>query len=285
MDLNKFASIFAMRNCNNSLTIICLCLSKRSTSEKVVIIDPLGRLTGHSVEITCNICPSVPTFQNLAKQNHFQMKVMITTGINVGLAEGIIDDTHVLFTIMFNCFINNFIYLGIDWQMVDFGMDLQACITMFEKPMGILAILEEESLFPKATDKTFEEKLKVNHLGKSPNFAKPQTRNDKDAHFAIVHYAGTVSYNLAGWLEKNKDPLNDTVVELLKTGSNKLVVHIFHDHPGQSAQPEEKGKKGKKAKGGGGKTVSTFYKNQLDSLMNTLNATEPHFIRCIVPNR
>ncbi len=63
---------------------------------------------------------------------------------------------------------------GINWEMVDFGMDLQACITMFEKPMGILAILEEESLFPKATDKTFEEKLKANHLGKSPNFAKVQ---------------------------------------------------------------------------------------------------------------
>jgi myosin heavy subunit len=80
--------------------------------------------------------------------------------------------------------------------MVDFGMDLQKCIDMFEKPMGILSILEEESLFPKATDKTFEEKLVVNHLGKSPTFQKPKpsgaTDKDKskDAHFAIVHYAG-----------------------------------------------------------------------------------------------
>ena len=43
---------------------------------------------------------------------------------------------------------------GIEWEMVDFGMDLQAAIIMFEKPMGVWAILEEESLFPKATDKT-----------------------------------------------------------------------------------------------------------------------------------
>ena len=50
---------------------------------------------------------------------------------------------------------------GIDWVMVDFGMDLAAAIIMFEKPMGIWAILEEESLFPKATDKSFEEKLKA----------------------------------------------------------------------------------------------------------------------------
>ena len=62
---------------------------------------------------------------------------------------------------------------GIDWVMVDFGMDLQAAIIMFEKPMGLWAILEEESLFPKATDKSFEEKLKAS-LGKLPIFLKPQ---------------------------------------------------------------------------------------------------------------
>ena len=51
--------------------------------------------------------------------------------------------------------------------------------------MGVLSILEEESLFPKATDKTFEEKLKANHLGKSPTFLKPKPGGpDKDAHFA-----------------------------------------------------------------------------------------------------
>ena len=176
---------------------------------------------------------------------------------------------------------------GIDWAMVDFGMDLQNCINLFEKPMGILAILEEESLFPKATDKTFEDKLKTNHLGKSANFVKPSTKTDKNAHFAIAHYADTVSYNVTGWLEKNKDPLNDTVVELMKSGSNKLVVHIWADHPGQGADADDMkqgGKKGRKAKGSSCKTVSSFYKMQLDSLMNTLYATDPHFIRCIVPN-
>ncbi len=82
-----------------------------------------------------------------------------------------------------------FCLLGIEWAMVDFGMDLQKCIDMFEKPMGLLSILEEESLFPKATDKTFEEKLMANHLGKSAPFQKPK-QGDKDAHFAIIHYAG-----------------------------------------------------------------------------------------------
>merc|ERR1712064_107325 len=122
---------------------------------------------------------------------------------------------------------------GIDWAMVDFGMDLAACIIMFEKPMGIWAILEEESLFPKATDKSFEEKLKAS-LGKLPVFLKPQSKTDKNAHFAISHYAGIVSYNVTGWLEKNKDPVNDTVVEIFKsTSSCQLLVHLWAGHPGQ----------------------------------------------------
>merc|ERR1712141_367211 len=121
---------------------------------------------------------------------------------------------------------------GIDWAMVDFGMDLAACIIMFEKPMGIWAILEEESLFPKATDKSFEEKLKA-ALGKCGPFAKPQSKTDKNAHFACIHYAGTVSYNVTGWLEKNKDPVNDTVVDVLKRSSNALLVLLWRDHPGQ----------------------------------------------------
>jgi len=170
---------------------------------------------------------------------------------------------------------------GIDWAMVDFGMDLAACIIMFEKPMGIWAILEEESLFPKATDKSFEEKLKAQHLGKSPPFAKPQSKTDKNAHFAIIHYAGTVSYNVTAWLEKNKDPVNDTVVDVLKRGSNELMVHLWLDHPGQSAPPDEGKKKKKK---GASKTVSSVYLVQLADLMGTLHSTEPHFIRCIVPN-
>jgi len=83
----------------------------------------------------------------------------------------------------------------------------------------------------------------VNHLGKSPTFQKPKPGGpDKNAHFAIVHYAGmlkivaingiffitndflgTVAYNLTNWLEKNKDPLNDTVVDQMKQASNKWV--------------------------------------------------------------
>merc|ERR1719443_1522817 len=172
---------------------------------------------------------------------------------------------------------------GIDWAMVDFGMDLAACIIMFEKPMGIWAILEEESLFPKATDKSFEEKLKAS-LGKLPIFLKPASKTDKNAHFGISHYAGIVSYNVTGWLEKNKDPVNDTVVELFKSTSKSiLLVQLWADHPGQpTTAPKDEGKK--KKKGGGGKTVSSVYLVSLTELMTTLHNCSPHFVRCLVPN-
>ncbi|KAL0119519.1 hypothetical protein PUN28_007766 [Cardiocondyla obscurior] len=179
---------------------------------------------------------------------------------------------------------------GIDWVFIDFGMDLLACIELIEKPMGILSILEEESMFPKATDKTFEEKLNNNHLGKSPNYLKPKPPKpgQQAAHFAIGHYAGNVPYNITGWLEKNKDPLNDTVVDQFKKSTNKLLIEIFADHPGQSGDAGGGGggggKGGRGKKGGGFSTVSSSYKEQLNNLMTTLRATQPHFVRCIIPN-
>merc|ERR1711997_1044029 len=107
---------------------------------------------------------------------------------------------------------------------------------------------------------------------------------DKTAHFAIAHYAGIVNYNLTNWLDKNKDPVNDTVVDQLKKANNALIVYLFRDHPGQPEEEvkKEKGKKGKDTKVF--KTVSSAFRAQLDALLTTLNATDPHFIRCIVPN-
>merc|ERR1711878_57739 len=175
---------------------------------------------------------------------------------------------------------------GIEWANVDFGMDLQVCITMFEKPMGLLAIWEEESLFPKATDETFRGKLMDNLLGNPAcqNFQKPDPRApDKNAHFGVSHYAAMVSYNITGWLEKNKDPLNDTVVQLMKDGSNALLVECFIDHPGQPTEVKKDAGGGGKKKGGG-KTVTSFFKSQLDDLMKVLYSTDPSFIRCVVPN-
>ncbi|BFZ17428.1 hypothetical protein BsWGS_20467 [Bradybaena similaris] len=172
---------------------------------------------------------------------------------------------------------------GIDWEFIDFGMDLQAAIDLIEKPMGLLSILEEECMFPKASDKTFLEKLNNNHLGKSKNYGKagkPKKPGQVEAHFELHHYAGSVPYNISGWLEKNKDPLNETVVELLAHSKEALVCILFASADAGDAA----GGAGKKKKSTAFQTISSVHKESLNKLMKNLYSTHPHFVRCIIPN-
>ncbi|XP_071378237.1 myosin heavy chain, fast skeletal muscle-like [Centroberyx affinis] len=170
---------------------------------------------------------------------------------------------------------------GIEWEFIDFGMDLAACIELIEKPMGIFSILEEECMFPKASDTTFKNKLYDQHLGKSNNFLKPKPVKGKaEAHFSLVHYAGTVDYSITGWLDKNKDPLNETVVQLFQKASLKLLAFLY------SALVESSGttKKAAKKKGSSFQTVSALFRENLGKLMTNLRSTHPHFVRCLIPN-
>ncbi|KAK6025120.1 myosin head [Ostertagia ostertagi] len=145
---------------------------------------------------------------------------------------------------------------GIQWTFIDFGLDLQACIELIEKPLGLISMLDEECIVPKATDMTYVQKLNDQHLGKHPNFQKPRPPKGKqaEAHFAVVHYAGTVRYNATNFLEKNKDPLNDTAVALLKAHSTdcKLMLEIWADYQTQ----EEAAEAAKSGTGGGKKKAS-----------------------------
>uniref|UniRef100_A0A669EVD3 Myosin heavy chain 7 n=1 Tax=Oreochromis niloticus TaxID=8128 RepID=A0A669EVD3_ORENI len=167
---------------------------------------------------------------------------------------------------------------GIEWTFIDFGMDLQACIDLIEKPMGIMSILEEECMFPKASDATFKAKLYDNHLGKSSNFQKPRVVKGKpEAHFALMHYAGTVDYNINNWLVKNKDPLNETVVALYQKSTVKLLATLFANYAGADSG-------GSKKKGSSFQTVSALHRENLNKLMTNLRSTHPHFVRCIIPN-
>ncbi|KPP61885.1 myosin-7-like, partial [Scleropages formosus] len=167
---------------------------------------------------------------------------------------------------------------GIDWVFIDFGLDLQACIELLEKPMGIFSILEEQCVFPKATDATFKAALYDNHLGKSSNFLKPKGgKKGPEVHFELVHYAGTVGYNISGWLEKNKDPLNETVAGLFQKSAMSLLALLFKEEEAAAGTRKQK-------KGASFQTVSAFYREQLNKLMTTLRSTAPHFVRCIVPN-
>ncbi|XP_032154811.1 myosin-15 [Sapajus apella] len=172
---------------------------------------------------------------------------------------------------------------SIEWVSIDFGLDLQACIDLIEKPMGILSILEEECMFPKATDLTFKTKLFNNHFGKSVHLQKPKPDKKKcEAHFELVHYAGVVPYNLSGWLEKNKDLLNETVVAAFQKSSNSFLARLFENYMStDSAIPF--GEK-KRKKGASFQTIASLHKENLNKLMTNLKSTTPHFVRCINPN-
>uniref|UniRef100_A0A665T5E6 Myosin, heavy chain b n=1 Tax=Echeneis naucrates TaxID=173247 RepID=A0A665T5E6_ECHNA len=132
---------------------------------------------------------------------------------------------------------------GIEWEFIDFGMDLAACIELIEK---------------------------------SAPFQKPKPAKGKaEAHFSLVHYAGTVDYNVVGWLDKNKDPLNDSVVQLYQKSSVKLLSFLYATHAAKG---------GGKKKGGSFQTVSALFRENLGKLMTNLRSTHPHFVRCLIPN-
>uniref|UniRef100_A0A8C3IU96 Myosin-7 n=1 Tax=Chrysemys picta bellii TaxID=8478 RepID=A0A8C3IU96_CHRPI len=160
---------------------------------------------------------------------------------------------------------------GIEWVFIDFGMDLQACIDLIEKPMGIMSILEEECMFPKASDMTFKAKLYDNHLGKSGNFGKPRNIKGKpEAHFSLMHYAGTVDYNILGWLQKNKDPLNETVVGLYQKSALKLLALLFANYAGTDG-------KGSKKKGSSFQTVSALHRGPVTARLHPFPSLTPVF--------
>ncbi|XP_077453911.1 uncharacterized protein myh14 isoform X2 [Stigmatopora argus] len=208
---------------------------------------------------------------------------------------------------------------GIEWNFIDFGLDLQPCIDLIERPAhppGVLALLDEECWFPRATDQSFVEKL-TSQQGNHPKFFKSkQPRGEAD--FSIIHYAGKVDYKANDWLVKNMDPLNDNVASLLHQSSDHFVselwkediqtlprVYFFDNYTtlqangsdmdriisldqvsssAESTGPVTFGASGLKTKKGMFRTVGQLYKESLAKLMATLRNTNPNFLRCIIPN-
>ena len=168
---------------------------------------------------------------------------------------------------------------------MDFGMDLQETLDLIEKPLGIMSLLEEECMVPKGTDMTYKEKLYKQHVGKTKSLGKPNpaTKRKFEAHFEIHHYAGTVGYNVTDWLLKNKDPLNNSVVQLYKSSQNATMREIWAAYVSADDAPKG-GKGGKRQKGGSFQTVSALHRESLGRLMTNLRSTQPHFVRCIIPN-
>jgi myosin protein heavy chain len=167
----------------------------------------------------------------------------------------------------------------IEWKFIDFGKDLQPTIELIElpNPIGIFSCLDEDSVMPKATDQSFTDKLHSLWDRKSNKYKRSMLKQG----FTITHYAAEVEYTTEGWLEKNKDPLNDNITRLLAKSSNKHVAHIFADCADvEDAEVTTRNR----VKRGLFRTVAQRHKEQLSTLMTQLHSTSPHFVRCILPN-
>ncbi|KJZ74843.1 hypothetical protein HIM_05752 [Hirsutella minnesotensis 3608] len=167
----------------------------------------------------------------------------------------------------------------IEWQFIDFGRDLQPTIDLIElsNPIGIFSCLDEDCVMPKATDTSFTDKLNSLWDRKSSKY-----RPSRLGHgFILTHYAAEVEYSTEGWLEKNKDPMNDNITRLLASSTDKHIAALFAD----CADTDEEVNGGRnRVKKGLFRTVAQRHKEQLHSLMAQLHSTHPHFVRCILPN-
>ena len=156
---------------------------------------------------------------------------------------------------------------GIQFDKIKY-IDNQPVLDCIElKPSGILRILDEELIVPKGSDEGFLKKSAASNSKNSSFKASPIPTS-----FVIVHYAGHVTYDAIGFLEKNRDTLSEDLLELLATSKMPFIFEIF---PNLGAKLSAKERKA---------SLGFQFSKQLDNLMNTLNATEPHYIRCIKPN-
>ncbi|KAM9481122.1 unconventional myosin-Va isoform 4-T4 [Clarias gariepinus] len=182
----------------------------------------------------------------------------------------------------------------IPWTLIDF-YDNQPCINLIEAKMGVLDLLDEECRMPRGSDDSWAQKLYNTHLKTCALFEKPRMSNKA---FIIQHFADKVEYQCEGFLEKNKDTVNEEQINVLKSSKFDLLVELFQDEdkvtsptgsvpaPGGRTRLSIKPDKGKpdQASKEHKKTVGLQFRNSLQLLMETLNATTPHYVRCIKPN-
>ena len=186
----------------------------------------------------------------------------------------------------------------IEWSFIEFN-DNQPCIDLIENKLGILSLLDEESRLPAGSDESWTQKL-YQTLDKPPMnavFSKPRFGQTK---FVVSHYAHDVAYDTEGFIEKNRDTVSDGHLEVLKATTNETLGKILQNLEDAANRLEEAKKKkeeeelasAKKKPGpmGGRRTVQrkptlgSMFKQSLIELMDTINSTNVHYIRCIKPN-
>lgn len=159
---------------------------------------------------------------------------------------------------------------GINWQHIEFVDNQDALDLIAIKQLNIMALIDEESKFPKGTDQTMLAKLHKTH-GSHRNYLKP--KSDINTSFGLNHFAGVVFYDTRGFLEKNRDTFSADLLQLIHISNNKFLKMVFADDIGMGSETRKRAP-----------TLSTQFKKSLDSLMKTLSNCQPFFIRCIKPN-
>uniref|UniRef100_A0A8B9I1W9 Myosin VIIBb n=1 Tax=Astyanax mexicanus TaxID=7994 RepID=A0A8B9I1W9_ASTMX len=159
---------------------------------------------------------------------------------------------------------------GIKWKNINFTDNQLTIDLLAVKPLNILSLIDEESHFPKGTDKTLLDKIKENH--KRSKIMVP-SRNIHSMQFGIKHFAGVVFYDCSGFLEKNRDALSLDIISLIQKSSSKLLRLIFQSELNASGNDRRQIS-----------TLSGQFRHSLDSLMKALSLCEPFFIRCFKPN-
>ncbi|XP_027724691.1 unconventional myosin-Vb [Vombatus ursinus] len=180
----------------------------------------------------------------------------------------------------------------IPWTLIDF-YDNQPCIDLIEAKLGILDLLDEECKVPKGTDQNWAQKLYDGHSS-SQHFQKPRMSNTS---FIVLHFADKVEYHSDGFLEKNRDTVYEEQINILKASKFPLVAELFQDDKDTAPATSSSGKGAsskisvrsarppmKAANKEHKKTVGHQFRTSLNLLMETLNATTPHYVRCIKPN-
>uniref|UniRef100_A0A8C4ENW3 Methyl-CpG binding domain protein 3b n=1 Tax=Dicentrarchus labrax TaxID=13489 RepID=A0A8C4ENW3_DICLA len=165
------------------------------------------------------------------------------------------------------------------WSRIEFS-DNQQCINLIEGQLGLFDLLDEECRMPKGSDESWVRKLYDQHLTSKPHphFRKPRMSNSA---FIILHFADMVQYECDGFLDKNRDTVFEELINILK--ASQLVAELFQQQGNVSSVANGSVRSGKRAREHK-LTVGFQFRQSLQMLMDTLNSTTPHYVRCIKPN-
>lgn len=173
----------------------------------------------------------------------------------------------------------------IKWSFINFP-DNSACINLIQgKPFGILNGLDEECIVPQGNDRNFARKLYRQHDDHA-HFSADKTQQ-ANHHFVIHHYAGKVSYDTFGFCEKNKDVLYPEITNVIKRSSKPFVRSLLKVTEGRRASAPRKPQgilKGRAGSVASRVSLGSQFRNQLKELIETINVTNCHYVRCLKPN-